>query len=188
MKYSYEEKLSVVIEIMYGKGLKTLCRERHISINLVRSWVYRYRAFGESGLLKSTRGYYYSPAEKEKIILEHLQDGVTEKEKIILEHLQDGVTLLQLCLRYGLTRSTIQSWLRTVRSGGSLYDVKRRGRPPKDPMARPKKKEPQTELERLQAENLRLRAENALLKKVKALVEEEQKARARLNGQKPSTN
>ena len=173
MKYSYEEKLSVVIEIMYGKGLKTLCRERHISINLVRSWVYRYRAFGESGLLKSTRGYYYSPAEK---------------EKIILEHLQDGVTLLQLCLRYGLTRNTIQSWLRTVRSGGSLYDVKRRGRPPRDPMARPKKKEPQTELEKLQAENLRLRAENALLKKVKALVEEEQKARARLNGQKPSTN
>jgi cell division protein FtsB len=55
-------------------------------------------------------------------------------------------------------------------------------------MARPKKREPQTELEKLQAENLRLRAENALLKKVKALVEEEQKARARLNGQKPSTN
>ena len=54
-------------------------------------------------------------------------------------------------------------------------------------MARPKKREPQTELETLQAENLRLRAENALLKKVKALVEE-QEARARLNGQKPSTN
>ena len=54
-------------------------------------------------------------------------------------------------------------------------------------MARPKKKEPQTELEQLQAENLRLRAENALLKKVKALVEE-QKALERLNGQKPSTN
>lgn len=32
-------------------------------------------------------------------------------------------------------------------------------------MGRPKKKEPQTELERLQAKNLRLRAENALLKK-----------------------
>ena len=35
------------------------------------------------------------------------------------------------------------------------------------PMPRPKKKEPQTELEKLQAENLRLRAENALLKKVR---------------------
>ena len=173
MKYSFEEKLSIVSEITRGKGLKTVCRERHISINLVRSWVYRYRIFGEAGILESTKGYHFTPAEK---------------EKIILEHLQNGVTLLQLSLRYGLTRSTIQSWLRTVWSGGSLYDVKRRGRPPRDPMARPKKREPQTELEKLQAENLRLRAENALLKKVKALVEEEQKARARLNGQKPSTN
>jgi cell division protein FtsB len=54
-------------------------------------------------------------------------------------------------------------------------------------MGRPKKREPQTDIEKLQAENLSLRAENALLKKVKALVEE-QKVRARLNGQKPSTN
>ena len=46
-------------------------------------------------------------------------------------------------------------------------------------MARSKKKEYQTELEKLQAENLRQRAENALLKK--ALVEE-QETRARLNG------
>lgn len=87
--------------------------------------------------------------------------------------------------RYDLNRSTIQRWVRIARQGISLNN-KRQGRPPKD-MARPKKREPQTELEKLQAENLRLRAENALLKKVKALVEE-QEARARLNGQKPSTN
>ena len=54
-------------------------------------------------------------------------------------------------------------------------------------MGRPKKKEPQTELERLQAENLRLKAENALLKKAKALVEAK-KAQALLNGHGPSTN
>lgn len=88
----------------------------------------------------------------------------------------------ELSLRYDVDRSTIKSWLRKARTGGSLYRIKQ-----PSPMARPKKKEPQTELEKLQAENLRLRAENALLKKVKALVEE-QEARARLNGQKPSTN
>ena len=54
-------------------------------------------------------------------------------------------------------------------------------------MGRPKKREPETELERLQAENARLRAENALLKKVKALVEERE-ARERMSGQKPSKN
>lgn len=92
----------------------------------------------------------------------------------------------EICLRYNLNLSTVKNWTKKIREGKSL-DNKRRGRPPKAPMARPKKKEPETELEKLQAENLRLRAENALLKKVKALVEE-QEARARLSGQKPSTN
>ena len=54
-------------------------------------------------------------------------------------------------------------------------------------MGRPKKKEPQTELERLQAENLRLRAENALLKKAKALVETKS-AQEPQNGHESSTN
>jgi transposase len=97
-----------------------------------------------------------------------------------------GLPLQEICLRYDLNRSTIQTWMRKIRQGISLAN-KQRGRPPKAPMPRPKKKEPQTELEKLQAENLRLRAENALLKKVKALVEE-QEAIARPNGQKPSTN
>ena len=103
-----------------------------------------------------------------------------------MEFEKKSVTLSEICLRYDLNRSTIQSWVRRYRNGHTLEN-QNRGRPPKDPMARPKKKEPQTELEKLQAENLRLRAENALLKKVKALVEE-QKAQARHNGQKPSTN
>ena len=172
MKYGFEEKLSVISEITCGKGLQTVCRERHLDRHEVRNWLARFRLYGEAGLHASARCLNYTAAEKEKIILEH-----TKK----------GVPLSHLSLHYDVHRSTIKSWLRTIRAGGSL-NVKRRGRPPKDPMARPKKKEPQTELERLQAENLRLRAENALLKKVKALVEEEQKARARLNGQKPSTN
>ncbi len=148
------------------------CKERHLDGNMVRGWVSRYKAYGEEGLRKSSKGYHFTPAEK---------------ERIVLEHVEKGVTLQQLCLRYDVDRSTILSWSRRVRSGGSLYDTKRRGRPPKGPMGRPKKKEPQTELEKLQAENLRLRAENALLKKVKDLVEE-QEAQARPNGQKPSTD
>ena len=52
-------------------------------------------------------------------------------------------------------------------------------------MGRPKKREPQTELEKLRARNEWLEAENALLKKVKALVEKED-ARLRKLGRKPS--
>lgn len=55
------------------------------------------------------------------------------------------------------------------------------------PYETPKEKEPQTELEKLQAENLRLRAKNVLFKKAKALVEAK-KGQALLNGRGPSTN
>jgi len=52
-------------------------------------------------------------------------------------------------------------------------------------MGRSKKKEPVSELDKLQAENARLKAELALLKKVRALVEERE-ARERMSGWKPS--
>ena len=165
--HCFEEKLNVVSEIIRGKGLKTICRDRHLDRHMVEGWLVRYRLHGKDGLLKKASRSRISPSEK---------------ESIILEHIQKGVSLSQLSLRYDIGRSTIKSWLRRYRSGGSLlhHDLRHQ-------MARAKKKEKQTELERLQAENLRLRAENALLKKVRALVEE-QEARARLNGQEPSTN
>ena len=167
--HSYEEKLEVVNEILCGKGIKTLCRERHLDRHMVFSWLGRYRMYGNEGLLKPTDGHRLSSSEK---------------ERIVWEHVRKGVSLSELSLRYDVHRSTIKYWLRKVRSGGILSDVNHQIYPL---MGRPKKRPPQTELERLQEENLRLRAENALLKKVKALVEEE-KARARLNGQEPSTN
>lgn len=83
----------------------------------------------------------------------------------------------------------MRHWVNEVRALGyeSLYRSPAWGHTQKDVMGRPKKREPQTELEKLQAENLRLRAENALLKKVKALVEERE-ARERRNGRMPSTD
>ena len=43
------------------------------------------------------------------------------------------------------------------------------------PMGRPKKREPMTELEKLQRENELLRAENAFLKKARALMKERER-------------
>lgn len=168
--HNFEERLNIVSRLLSGEPLESLCRELKIDKKMVRMWYLRYQKYGEIGL-RGTRSYHYTADEKLAIVKEF-------KEK--------GVTLQELCLRYDVQRRTIQKWVYRYRNGLSLENQKR-GRPPKDPMARPNKKEPQTELEKLQAENLRLRAENALLKKVKALVEE-QEARARLNGQKPSTN
>ena len=167
MRHDFEEKLNVVSEIVSGKGISTLCRERHLDRHMVYDWYLRYRAHGDDGLRISSAAIRYSPAEK---------------EEIVLEHVKKGVSLSQLSLRYGVDRSTVKSWVRRCRREGSMlyHDLRHQ-------MARPKKKKPQTELERLQEENLRLRAENALLKKVRALVEE-QNARARLSGRKPSTD
>ena len=168
--HNFEERLNIVSRLLSGEPLASLCKELKMDRKMVRHWYLRYKKYGEEGL----RGIRYSHYTSD------------EKLAIVKEFLEKGVTLQELCLRYDLSSSTIKTWVCLYRQGLSLENRKR-GRPPREPMARPKKKEAETELERLQAENLRLRAENALLKKVKALVEE-QEARARLNGQKPSRN
>lgn len=167
---TFEERLYIVRQILSGKALRPLSREYHVGRENARQWVLRYQTYGEEGLRLSHPGHYSSE----------------EKIAIVKEFLEKGLSLQKVCLRHCISSSTLRSWISKVEKGQSLED-KRRSKSLKDPMARPKKKEPQTELEKLQAENLRLRAENALLKKVKALVEE-QKARERLSGQKPSTN
>lgn len=173
MRRSFEEKLSIVAQAKAGKPIRRLSREHGLHEDKILEWVRKYDMYGEDGLKKQPK----TRATGE------LKEGLV---RLVLEK---GVSLAQIVVQHRVSRTAIEGWVRQVRQHG--YDVlhieKPRGRPPKGSMARPKKKEPQTELEKLQAENLRLRAENALLKKVKALVEE-QEARARLNGQKPSTN
>ena len=168
--HNFEERLKIVSRLQSGESLRSLCKELKMDKKNVRLWYLRYKKYGEEGLRSIRYSHYTSD----------------EKLAIVKDFLEKGVTLQELCLRYDLSSSTIKTWVRLYRQGLSLENRKR-GRPPRESMARPKKKEAETELERLQAENLRLRAENALLKKVKALVEE-QEARARLNGQKPSRN
>lgn len=168
--HNFEERLNVVSLILCGESISSVCRTLRLDESVVRQWYLRYKRYGEDGL-SGTGSYHYS---------------AEEKARIIKEYAEKRIPLQEICLRHDLNRSTIMKWIWKIRNGMSLEN-RRRGRQSKDPMARPKKRAPQTELEKLQAENLRLRAENALLKKVKALVEEQQ-ARARLNGQKPSTD
>jgi transposase len=93
--------------------------------------------------------------------------------------MEKRLPLPQVVLQYGVSRSALESWIRTVKANGyaSLHQQKKRGRPSTS-MGRPKKHVPETALEKLQAENV-------LLKKVKALVEE-RAARERMSGQQPS--
>ena len=94
-------------------------------------------------------------------------------------------------LKYDVSSSQISEWKRIARVHGydALSIIRPKGRPPKNDMGRPRKKEPDemTELELLQLRVKGLEAENALLKKVKALVEARE-ARLREIGRKPSKN
>lgn len=171
MRHSFEEKLNIVSKVKSGHPIEFLGRTLGICPKDIRMWVRRYDKYGESGLCRKKNASL---------------SGV-EKEQTVREYFEKGLSLPDISDNYDISVDTLKSWIKKVRSHGygALYEPDRRGRP--KVMARPKKKPALTELEKLQVENLRLRAENALLKKVKALVEEEE-ARARLNGQKPSMN
>ena len=96
------------------------------------------------------------------------------KRKVVDAALKQRLSYGKITIKYGISFSSLDSWLRKFRHGGyeELFATRPKGRPPQ--MERPKKikKAPQTDLEKVLRENELLRAENALLKKVRALVEE----------------
>lgn len=168
--HSLELKLRAVKLSQSGIGSVLVGRELGVSKDQILRWVKAYGIRGEAGLGQQA----------------YLQLPVALKSEIVAYVLEKRVSCDTAALKYGVSRSAVESWVRKVRVHGyeSLQITKPRGRPPKI-MGRPKKREPQTELEKLRARNEWLEAENALLKKVKALVEKED-ARQRKLGRKPS--
>ena len=173
-KHSFEDRLKYMNMLEGGYSIHYIHTHFGISHSLLESLWLKYQIEGPSSLIK--KKYIYS-------------DGAY-REKILRDIEDNCLTLSEAAIKYNVSAERIQVWRRMVRVSGyeSLYEIKKRGRPPKD-MGRPRKKKPEemTELERLRYENECLRAENALLKKVRALVEERE-ARLRGTGQKPSKN
>ena len=167
--------------------------------NDLREWLGYYQRDGVSGLRER-------PMKR---------TNFAEKCEIICEYAEKGVPLHIVSVKYGVSQTAICKWLRLYKAGGydALRRIKPLGRPKKQDalckikppsrskkhdascaikppdkpkkMGRPKKQEPQTELERLRYEVEYLRAENALLKKVRALMDEKEK-RLHETGRKPS--
>ena len=168
-KHLIEERQLAVQKCLEGNSAKLVGRQMGINENYVSEWLDCYYQDGLSGLQKH-------PIKRANF---------AEKCKIVCEYAEKGVPLHRVSAKYHVSQNAITSWTRIYRKGGyeALRDVKPHGRLKK--MGRPKKQEPQTELERLRYENEYLRAENALLKKVRALVEEREK-RLHEIGRKPS--
>ena len=170
MKHSYEKRLLAVQKCLEGHAPKSVGRQMGIAEHYISEWLSRYQLEGVSGLQK----HPYKRAD------------FAEKCKIVCEFAEKGVPLHRVCAEHNVSQSAVNRWTAFYRKGGyeALRDIKPQGKGRKG-MGRPKKQEPQTELERLRYENEYLRAENALLKKVRALMEEREK-RLHEIGRKPS--
>ena len=183
-KHSLEERLLAVQKCLEGRAPNSVAKEMGLPRNDLREWLEYYQRDGVSGLQDR-------PMKRTNFV---------EKCEIICEYAEKGVPLHVVSVKYGVSQTAISKWLRIYRAGGydALRDVRPIGRPKKlnalrkiksqsrpKKMGRPKKQDPQTELERLRYENEYLRAENALLKKVKALMDEREK-RLHEFGRKPS--
>ena len=171
-KHSFEDRLKYMKMLEEGYSCNYIHKHFGISHGLLKSLWLQYQIEGPSSLIK--KKYIHS-------------DG-PYREKVLRDIENKCLTLSEAAVKYDVSVSQILVWRQRVRKHGynALYEIRKRGRPPKN-MGRPKKKKPEemTELERLRYENERLRAENALLKKVRALVEERE-ARLREIGRKPS--
>ena len=175
-KHSIEDRIKYMKMLEEGYSISSISIKYGIDHGLLSLLWTKYQNEGVLGLKK--KGYARA-------------DGVF-KESVVREVEEKCIPLPEVAIKYDVSISAIFSWIRIVREKGygALYEIRKRGRPPKDTnMGRPRKKKPEemTELELLRYENERLRAEVALLKKVRALVEERE-ARLRATGRKPSKN
>ena len=173
-KHSVEARLQYMKMLEKGYSIRQIHKKYGINDTLLSSLWVKYQKEGPLGLMKK----------------KNIKADGSLKEKIVRDIEENGLTLAAASIKYDVSDGRLSVWLKLYREKGigALYEIKPRGRPPKD-MGRPRKKKPEdmTELEKLRYENERLRAENALLKKVRALVEEKE-ARLRQIGQKPSKN
>lgn len=162
-----EEKLEAVKLGLSGKAPYAIGQALGFDEHDVSEWIERYRLYGIQGLEKQRyRRYTFE-----------------EKCKIICEYRKKHLPLHIFSAQVRISQTRIREWNSIVKAQGyeGLRLIGRHGRPPKQyDMGRPKKREPQTEQEKLIRELEYLRAENAYLKKLRALmIEKESQKRKR---------
>jgi len=154
--HSQSEKIQVIELYEQGYGSTSISRQLQITKTVVKHWISLYRSYGLSGFDKQP----------------NRELSVDIKEQVVCEVLSNFLSYTTVALRYHISPSTAYQWVQLVKQEGfSSLKATKRGRST-EVMGRPKKKQPETELEKLEEELRYLRAENAYLKKVGALVQE----------------
>lgn len=169
-RHTFEEKCLIIKLHEEGACMVELMERFHVRDHFLYILFGRYKKYGLQGLGKFTNTVSTNEL----------------KQSVLKEYLEDSLPLWQICVKYDISYTTICRWVQMYKLGG--YDLllhkKTRGLSPKK-MGRPRKKEPQTELEKLELRLKYLEAENALLKKAKALMEAEE-SRPKDSGRKSS--
>ena len=163
MEHSLKEKLKAIELCKRGIPPTRVAKILGVSRNVVVVWYELFKNEGVPGLQRLPYNCRYNFEEKCHIVCE-----------IDKKH----VPLHVVSAKYHVSRSTLHCWVSLARKEGydALKEVKygrKYGRKHSSnhiSMGRSKKKEPITELEKLQRENELLRAENAYLKKLRALM------------------
>jgi transposase len=156
LKHSYSDKLGVIELYEQGYGSRSISRDLQISKTVVESWIRLYQSHGISGFNRQ-------PNKPLSIEL---------KEQVVQDVLNKFLSYPTVALKYQISQSTAYKWVQLVKQEGySSLKESARGHPT-IAMGRPKKKQPETDFEKLEEELRYLRAENAYLKKVRALVQE----------------
>ena len=155
-KHSLSEKLKVIELYQSGYGSTVISRDLSVPVTIVKNWIRVYQEQGVKGLE----------------IKRHKPLNSILKVQAVREILDKSLSFETVALKYQVSISAVYTWTQLVKLHGyaALNSIKT-GRP-SNVMGRPRKKEPETEVEKLQAELRYLRAENAYLKKLMALVQE----------------
>ena len=116
MKRTLEERLSIVRKVKKGIPIAHLSREHKLNETKILEWVRKFDLYGEEGLKKQP----------------NIKATQEFKREIVRKILEKGLTLAQIVVEYRISRTALESWVRTVRKYG--YEAlisKTRGRPPK---------------------------------------------------------
>jgi transposase len=165
-KHSIQEKKNAVELYTRGYGCTSIGKQLKVGETQIKHWIRSYQELGVKGFENLSHSSFSSEIKCQAV-------------RAVLEKF---LTFETVALKYNVSSSAVYSWTQKVKLHGyEVLTTIKQGRPPKA-MERPKKKVPETELEKLQEEVRYLKAENAYLKKLRVLVQERV---ARESGKQP---
>ncbi len=178
-KYSFEFKKQVVSDYLNGEGgYRYLESKYNVSDKkLIRQWVSNYKAFGDSGLLRSRKKEVYPFKKKLSVVELYLSSELSYQELAI----QEGIN----------NPSVIAAWVNRFRIAGpdALRPHKKGNKKSLDKITKKSNSDEYEDhsidtsaehVKELEDELLKLRIENAFLKELRRLrLEDEAKMRER---------